>query len=63
MENNLNENSNLDYNFIDLGGNIRISNYNTLLNGKESKNVFNNIYIGKDNDRIDMNYKIFIKIL
>lgn len=58
MENNLNENSNLDYNFIDLGGNVKISNYNTLLNGETAKNSFNNIYIGKDSDRIDMNYYI-----
>lgn len=56
MENNLNENSNLDYNFIDLKGNIRIYNYSALLNGKNARNNFNNIYIGKDHDRIDMNY-------
>ena len=54
----INDNSFVTYNFIDLGGNLRISNYRSNLIGKNSINSFNNIYIGKNNDRIDLNYVI-----
>ncbi len=50
------ENSNLKHNLIDLNGKIRI--YNSYLEsiGYQSKNLFNNIYIGKKDSIIDMNY-------
>ena len=58
IENNIDDNSDVIYNYIDLNGNLRVSNYYSKLNGKNSINNFNNIYIGLDNDRIDMNYYI-----
>lgn len=50
------ENSSITHNLIDIGGSIRI--YNSDLNSisYNSQNYFNNIYIGKDNDLIDINY-------
>lgn len=50
------ENASITHNLIDIGGNIRI--YNSDLNSLEynSKNYFNNLYLGKDNDLIDINY-------
>ena len=50
------ENSSLKHNLIDLNGKVRI--YNTYLEstGYKSKNIFNNIYMGKDDSIIDMNY-------
>ncbi len=52
------EESTITHNLIDIGGNIRI--YNSDLNsiGFNSKNYFNNLYIGKDNDLIDINYDL-----
>ena len=48
--------SSITHNLIDINGSIRI--YNSDLNsvGYNSKNYFNNIYLGKDNDLIDINY-------
>jgi len=50
------EESTITHNLIDINGSIRI--YNSDLNsvGFNSKNYFNNIYIGKSNDLIDINY-------
>lgn len=50
------ENSSITHNLIDIGGSIRI--YNSDLNSVSynSQNYFNNMYIGKDNDLIDINY-------
>ena len=50
------ENSSITHNLIDIGGTIRI--YNSDLNSVEynSQNYFNNLYLGKDNDLIDINY-------
>lgn len=50
------DNSSITHNIIDLGGNIRIYNASIESTGNYSKNYFNNLYIGKDNDIIDMNY-------
>ena len=57
----LDENSSININHIDLGGDIKVTNYYSELNGKESSINFNNIYIGKNNDRIDMNYYAYNK--
>ena len=58
IEDYIEDNSNVTYNFIDIKGNLRVSNYYTKLNGKNSINNFNNIYIGLKDERIDMNYYI-----
>jgi len=50
-------NSSITHNLIDIGGNIKI--YNAYLESMEnSKNYFNNIYIGKDENIIDINYDL-----
>ena len=50
------ENSSITHNLIDIGGKVRL--YNSYLEsiGYESKNYFNNIYLGINNDLIDINY-------
>lgn len=55
FENELGNNSNLTTNFIDLGGEIRLSNYYSKIN-EYSTDTLNNIHIGKNKDIIDMNY-------
>ena len=40
-------------NFIELGGIVKVSNYYSINNGE---NYFNSLYLGKDSDKIDMNY-------
>ena len=57
----LDENSSININHIDLGGEIKVTNYYSELNGKNSSISFNNIYIGKNSDRIDMNYYTYNK--
>ncbi len=61
MENELQEKANLDYNFIDLGGKVRISNYFSNLISYESKNMFNNIYVANNEDIVDINDYMIIK--
>lgn len=58
FENYLKESSEITHNFIDLGSNIKISNYYSELSGDNSKNYLNNMYYGSNNERIDMNYHI-----
>ena len=60
VENNIEENASLTYNFIDLGGKNKISNYYTKLLGYNSENKFNNLYFGTNKDMIDMNYHVEI---
>ncbi len=50
--------SSITHNLIDIGGNIRIYNSSLDSIGYNSKNYFNNIYLGKDNDLIDINYDL-----
>ena len=50
------ENSSLKHNLIDLNGKIRIYNSYIESIGYQPKNNFNNIYIGKNDSIIDMNY-------
>ena len=56
IENTEEDNSDVTINFIDLGGNLKISNYYGKLDGINSKNNFNNIYMGINDDKIDINY-------
>ena len=58
IENSVNTNSSITTNFIDLGGKLRISNYYSDLYKEKAKSYFNTIYIGLDDDRLDMNYYI-----
>ena len=56
IENMVNTNSSITTNYIDLCGKLRISNYYSDLFKENSKSYFNTIYIGNNNDRLDMNY-------
>ena len=56
IENNVDESAFINHNFYDLKGSKRISNYYTELNSISSENSLNNIYIGKNESIIDMNY-------
>lgn len=58
IENKQSDNSNIIFNFTDLGGNLRVSNYYCELLGIKAINYLNTIYMGKSNDRIDCNYYI-----
>ena len=53
-----NNSNNSIINFIELGGSIKVSNYYSVLNNENDYNEFNSIYLGKDTDKIDMNYYI-----
>ena len=56
IENNVGENSKVIHNYYDLTGKMRLTNYYTELKNDTSKNTLNNIYIGNNEDILDMNY-------
>lgn len=56
IEGDINDNTNITHNLIDNGGDIRVYNADIENKGYQAKNIFNMIYIGKDNQRIDINY-------
>ena len=58
IENNIYENANSIVNFIELGSKIKVSNYYSMINGRNGKNYFNSLYYGKDDEKIDLNYYI-----
>ncbi len=60
IENNIEDNANIEYNLIELGGKNKISNYYAKLKGNMSKNVVKNVYVGNNNNIIDINYNIEI---
>ena len=56
IQNVLKENANVTYTIIDFGGKISITNYYSNLLGRTSKNDINTIYLGKEDDLLDLNY-------
>ena len=56
IENTLADNSNLDYTIIDIGGNNSVTNYCSILQGDNSNNRLDAIYLGKDKQVKDLNY-------
>lgn len=52
------EDSYLTTNFIDLGGKVKLSNILTDLNSSNSSFDLNNLYLGSNEDIIDMNYLV-----
>lgn len=55
IQNDVFENSNISHNIIDLGGTIRINNiYSNVYNN--GSNIINNLYIGINENILDMNY-------
>ncbi len=61
IENNVEESGFINHNLYDLKGNKRITNYYTNLNDISSSNNLNNIYIGKCNSLLDINYLTELK--
>ena len=55
IENTVEKNIKSTVNFIELGGIVKVSNYYSINNGE---NYFNSLYLGKDNDKLDLNYYI-----
>lgn len=53
--------ANVDFVAMDLGGECTISNYEAILNGESSKANASAVYIGTDNEKIDLNYIMTIK--
>ena len=56
IDNNINENASLNFQIVDFGGNITISNYYANLAGACSSNNLNSIYFGSENQVFDLNY-------
>jgi len=56
IENVVLEDANITHNIMDLGGNIRIYNMYSDLMERKATNNLNTIYIGKNEDLIDINY-------
>lgn len=56
IENVLEENSNVKYTMVDFGGKNSITNYYTNLKGENSNNNINTIYLGVENQLLDLNY-------
>lgn len=52
----LKDNSYLDLNVIDIGGKIKINNIKSMT-GKGASSNLNNLYLGNNNDIVDMNYE------
>ena len=56
IDNRLAENSFVKYNIVDFGGKNSITNLYSNLEGDFSNNIINCIYLGKDDEKIDINY-------
>lgn len=56
IENNLEENADIKYTIIDFGGKNSVTNYYSNLKGDNSKNTLNTIYLGNEEQIIDLNY-------
>lgn len=58
IENNVEENAESTVNFIELGGKVKVSNYYSMINGESGENYFNSLYLGSNDDKLDLNYYI-----
>lgn len=58
IENVIENNAKIDYIIVDIGGRNKISNYYTNLKGNFSENNLKTIYLGTNDDIIDINYNI-----
>ena len=56
MDNKVEENANLEYIIADFGGSKTITNYYSNLVGNTSNNIVNTMYLGKDEQLLDINY-------
>lgn len=60
IENEIANNANLQHIIVDFGGKNKISNYYSKLTGDFAENNLKTIYLGNNNDTIDINYNIDI---
>lgn len=58
VENNVEENAKIEHTLVEFGGNTKISNYYSKLTGDFSENNIKTIYLGTQQDIIDINYNI-----
>lgn len=56
IQNNFENNSKVKYTIVDFGGKNSITNYYSNLLGDSSENVLNTIYLGKEEQLLDLNY-------
>lgn len=56
IENEIEENASVTYTIVDFGGKTSITNYFSNVKGNDSKSNLNTIYLGKENQMIDINY-------
>ncbi|MBR3162791.1 MAG: SufD family Fe-S cluster assembly protein [Clostridia bacterium] len=56
MNNKLEENANLEYVIADFGGSKTVTNYYSSLIGNTSNNTVNTMYLGKEQQLLDLNY-------
>lgn len=56
IQNCLEDNSKINYYIVDFGGKNSITNYYSNIKGKNADSRLNTIYLGKDNQLIDLNY-------
>lgn len=56
IENTLEKQADVSYSIVDFGGKNSITNYYTNLKGEKSNNQVNTIYLGNENQIIDLNY-------
>lgn len=56
IENELEENSKVNYTIVDFGGRNSITNYYSNLVGDYSENTVDTVYLGKENQLFDLNY-------
>ena len=60
IENELEKNAKLEHTIVDFGGNNKISNYYSRVYGDFAENNLKTIYLGNNNNTIDINYNIDI---
>ena len=60
IENEIEKNGKLQHTIVDFGGNNKISNYYSKVQGDFAENNLKTIYLGNNNDTIDINYNIDI---
>ena len=58
IENNINENAKVSHILSEFGGKTKISNYYSNLEGDRAENDLKTIYLGTNNDILDINYNI-----
>ena len=56
IENEIKENAIVNYTIVDLVGNMSVINYYSNVIGNNASNNLNSLYLGKDNNLIDINY-------